>query len=126
MGDGDGAAAPPGRAVDLSEDELEAFLRSYELVVVDCWLDTCKHSRRMLPVFETVARDNAARAAFGRVDVRRHYHVPVKFEVKATPTILFFRRGRLVNTLVGEMSKEELEGAVRHQLERLGEEPAPR
>ncbi|MCU0861109.1 MAG: thioredoxin family protein [Methanomassiliicoccales archaeon] len=125
MSEGQGAMAPPERAVDLSEDELEAFLHHYDLVVVDCWLDTCKHSRRMLPVFETVARDNSARAAFGRVDVRRHYHVPVKFEVKATPTILFFRRGRLVDSLVGEMSKEELEVAVRHQLDRLGDETAP-
>lgn len=115
----------PTMALDLSEDELEDLLHKNDLVVVDCWVGWCKHSNRMTPIFDLLAKEMSGKAVFGKVDAQRHYHVPVKFKVKATPTFLIFRRGELVDRLVGEMSREELAQAVLRQLDFLGPGQAP-
>jgi len=115
----------PITAIDLSEDELEGFLHKFDLVVVDCWVGWCKHSNRMIPIFDLLAKEMSGKAVFGKVDAQRHYHVPVKYKIRATPTFLIFRRGELVDRLVGEMSKEELAHAVHRQLDFLGRGPAP-
>jgi thioredoxin 1 len=103
----------PEQALDLSEDDVEGALRRYELVVVDCWALWCKHSMHMLPIFERLAKEMTGKALFGKVDARQQYHFPVKYRINATPTFLIFRRGELVDRLVGERTKEELEQTVR-------------
>lgn len=115
----------PTMALDLSEDELEDLLRKNDLVVVDCWVGWCKHSIRMTPIFDLLAKEMSGKAVFGKVDAQRHYHVPVKFKVRATPTFLIFRRGELVDRLVGEMSREELTQGVLRQLDFLGPGQTP-
>jgi thioredoxin 1 len=112
----------PDRAVDLDENQMENFLLRFDLVIVDCWVGWCKHSKNMAPLFESLAQEMAGMAVFGRLDAQENHHVPVKYGVKATPTFLIFKKGHLMERLVGEMGKPELERSVRRYLE---EKPAP-
>lgn len=96
---------------------MERFLRSYDLVVVDCWVGWCKHSRKMSPLFEALAKELAGKAAFGKLDAQENFHVPVKYRVHATPTFLIFKGGQLVETLVGEMSRDELDRSIRRHMD---------
>jgi len=112
----------PDKAVNLDENEMESFLRKFDLVIVDCWVGWCKHSRRMAPLFESLAQEMAGVAVFGRLDARENYHVPVKYQITATPTFLIFKRGNLVERLVGEIGKTELDRSIRRYLD---EKPAP-
>jgi thioredoxin-related protein len=43
--------------------------------------------------------------------------VPVKYEVTVTPTFLIFKKGRLVEKLVGEMSRNELDRNIRRYVD---------
>jgi thioredoxin 1 len=95
-------------AVDLSEEEFNHFVVTHNAAVVVCWVDWCKHSRRLLPVVDETAREMAGKVAFGKVNAQQNTHFPVRFRVKATPTSLVFREGVLVGSVVGDMEKEEL------------------
>jgi thioredoxin-like negative regulator of GroEL len=66
-----GIKAWPERAVDLSEDEMKSFLHRYDLVMVDCWVGWCKHSKKMVPLFEGLTKELAGMAAFGKLDAQR-------------------------------------------------------
>jgi len=112
----------PERAVDLDENQMERFVRNFDLVVVDCWVGWCKHSKKMEPLFESLAREMSGIAAFGRLDAQENFHVPVKYRVMATPTFLIFKKGQLVEKLVGEISKDELNRNIRRYVDEV---PAP-
>ncbi|MCX6653129.1 MAG: thioredoxin family protein [Methanomassiliicoccales archaeon] len=98
----------PEHPLDLSEDELDIFVKRYDLAVVECWVPWSEHCKRMHGIVENLSKDMQGKVAFGKVDARLHHHVPVRFGVKATPTFLLFNHGRLVGRVLGEMSKEEL------------------
>jgi thioredoxin 1 len=115
----------PETALDLSAYEIDRVLGRFSMVIIDCWVGWCKHSKRMMPVFESLAKDMVGKVVFGKVDAQIDYHFPVQYRVNATPTFLIFKKGQLVDRLVGEQSREELEHAVRRQLDLLSTEPAP-
>jgi thioredoxin 1 len=115
----------PERALDLRAEEIETILHHFNVVIIDCWVGWCKHSKRMLPVFDALAKDFSGKVVFGKVDAQVEYHFPVQFRVKATPTFLIFKKGELVDRLIGEQSKEELEHAVIRQLDLLSNEAQP-
>jgi thioredoxin 1 len=110
------------RAVDLDENEMERFVRNFDLVIVDCWVGWCKHSKKMDPLFDSLAKEMAGKAVFGRLDAQENFHVPVKYRVTATPTFLIFKKGSLVERLVGEISKTELDQSIRRYVD---ERPVP-
>lgn len=114
----------PERAMDLGEQGLESLLHSYDLVVIHCWVARCKYSKRMMPVFDGLAKEFVGKAVFGKIDAQEQYHIPVKYKVNATPTFLIFKKGRLVDRLVGEMGREELALAVKRQFD-VEYAPAP-
>jgi thioredoxin 1 len=114
----------PERALDLSADDIEGVLHRFNVVVIDCWVGWCKHSKRMLPIFEAMAKDMTGKVVFGKVDAQLDFHFPVQYKVKATPTFLIFKKGELVDRLIGEQSREELEHALRRQLDLLPSEPS--
>lgn len=107
----------PERALDLNETDLSAFLFRYDLVVIDCWVGWCKHSKHMMPIFESLAKEMSGKAAFGKIDAQQFFHVPVMFRVNATPTFLIFKGGQLVDRIVGEVDRDEMEHAIRRQME---------
>ena len=113
----------PEQALDLNGESIDVVLRRFSVVVIDCWVGWCKHSKRMMPIFESLARDMTGKAVFGKVDAQEVFHFPVQYKVRATPTFLIFKKGELVDRLVGEQSREELEHAVRRHLDLLAEGP---
>ena len=112
----------PETALDLSAYDIDSVLHSFNLVIIDCWVGWCKHSKRMLPIFESLAKEMVGKAVFGTVDAQMDYHFPVQYKINATPTFLIFKKGQLVDRLVGVQSREELEHAVRRHLELLPSE----
>ncbi len=115
----------PERALDLGVNDIDGVLHHFNIVMIDCWVGWCKHSKRMLPIFDALARDLVGKAVFGKVDAQVVNHFPVQYNVKATPTFLIFKRGELVDRLIGEQSREELEHAVMRQMDLLSIEARP-
>ena len=110
----------PEGSVEVDEDQMSAMLCRFQTVVIDCWGPWCGHSRRMNSVFDEVAKEMRDVAVFGRVNAAENFHVPVKYNIRATPTILVFREGRVIARLEGEMTKADLKA----RLERFAETPS--
>jgi len=100
------------KAAEISEDELEHLVRSNDLVVVDCWASWCKHSKRMEPIIDQLAREMAGHVVFVKVNARLNAHLPVRFGIRATPTFIIIKKGDVAEKLVGEQTKEELQRAL--------------
>lgn len=92
--------------VELKDDEYKTF-RNKDYAVIDCYGDFCAACVMLKPVFEAVA-DELGAIAFGRVNVTHHGEIANEYGIDAIPTLLFFRKGKLVNKSVGSMEKDEL------------------
>jgi len=82
-------------------------------VLVDFWAEWCAPCRMTAPVLDDVARDKAGHIKLVKINVDQNPSTAERFNIRSIPTMILFKNGQAVETLVGAMSKDAL-------LERLG------
>ena len=71
------------------------------VVLVDFWAEWCAPCRRLSPVIEQLAQEYAGRLRVAKVDVDANPSTAAKMSIRAMPTLLFLKGGRVRNSLVG-------------------------
>ena len=85
-------------------------------ILVDFWAEWCGPCRSMAPILEDLAADFSERLCIGKLDVDAHPGVAQRYLVRSIPTLLLFVDGEPVLTLVGALSRHELEKALKPHL----------
>lgn len=99
------------KPVDIDGVDLDAFVKKHEYAVVDCWSPSCPPCVMLAPIIHDLAKKHAGKVVFGKVNFSdsSNQMVAAKYGISGIPTLLIFRKGKLVNRLVGYRSKSELE-----------------
>lgn len=91
------------------QEEIEA---SEGLAMVDFWAEWCGPCRIVAPIVEQLADEYADRVKVGKLDVDQNPQIAQRFNIRSIPSILFFRDGELVDTVVGALPKANLERKI--------------
>lgn len=91
-------------------------LRSNVPVVADFWAEWCGPCKRIAPVLEELAKEYSGKAKVVKVDVDSNQELAARFAIKSIPTLLFFKSGRVVDTVIGAVSKDILKKKIDAQL----------
>lgn len=112
--------------VDVDEGSFEAFVRSHESVVVDCWAPWCGPCRIVGPIVDDLAREMSGRVAFAKLNVDNAPGLSQAFGIQSIPTILIFQQARLVDRLVGALPKAQLAMRIERAFGARRGAPGPR
>lgn len=97
----------------LNNDNFnKEVLESDKLVLVDFWATWCGPCQMIAPVVEQIAKEHSDKLKVGKVNVDDNQELAIKYGVMSIPTLMFFKGGNLVNTVVGFHSKSELEEII--------------
>lgn len=87
-------------------------VNSSGLTLVDFWANWCGPCRALAPTLERLASAFDGRAKIAKVEVDDHPELAQRFCVRSIPTLVFFRDGREVERLVGNLPYPTLEARL--------------
>lgn len=88
---------------------------SNNVVVVDFFATWCGPCKMLAPVFDTLSEE-LTDADFVKVDIDQSLELAQKFGITTVPTMMIFKDGKVVDTLVGFMPKDNLKAKVQAHL----------
>lgn len=95
-----------GHAVEFTDTNFQdEVLKAEGPVIVDFSATWCGPCRQLTPIIEDLAKEYAGRVKVGKVDIDASQEVAGKYGIMSVPTVLFFKGGQKVDTLVGLNSK---------------------
>ena len=104
------------KIIHLTDDSFDTdVLKADGLILVDFWAEWCGPCKMIGPIFEEVAGE-LTNAKFTKVNVDECPNLAGKYRVASIPTIMVFKNGVPVDTLVGFMPKNQLKDAVEKHL----------
>jgi thioredoxin 1 len=94
----------------VTDTTFEVEIEKHDgLAVVDFWATWCGPCRMVAPILDQLAADFNGKAKVAKLDVDSNQKTASRFNVRSIPTILFFKNGKLVDTVVGAVPKAKLE-----------------
>lgn len=100
------------KPIVVSDRNFDQTIKSYPLVVVDCWAVWCAPCRAIAPVVEQLAKEYSGRVVFGKLNVDENPETAQKFGIMAIPTLLVMKGGQEVDRIVGALPKNQLEAKI--------------
>jgi len=86
----------------------EAISETGKPVLVDFWAPWCGPCKAIAPILDELAEEVGDKAVICKVDVDNNNDISAKFNVRAIPTILIFKDGKIAETIVGMTNKADL------------------
>jgi thioredoxin 1 len=95
---------------DLSFEK--EILESATPAVVDFWAEWCGPCRAIAPIIKDLATRYDGRVKIAKIDVDANPGVAGRFGIRAIPTVLAFKGGRVVGQLQGARPRADFEAFV--------------
>src|SRR3972149_3937267 len=102
-----------GLTVEVTDSNFATVIEGGQgLAIIDFWAAWCGPCRMVAPIVEQLATEYHGRLQVGKLDVDANQQVAMRFNIRSIPSILFFKDGKHVDTVVGAVPKAMLERKI--------------
>ncbi len=91
---------------NFNQEVIEASQK--KPILVDFYADWCAPCRMQTPIIEEVAKAVGEKAVIGKLNTEESANTAAKYKIMSIPSLLIFKNGEVIETLIGLQAKEKL------------------
>lgn len=97
------------KPINITDSNFEQeVIKSDKPVLIDFWAVWCGPCRMVAPIVEELANEYDGKVKFGKLDVDENQQTTIKYGVRSIPTLLIFKNGKLLDTIIGAIPKNQI------------------
>ena len=104
--------------MEMDRAQFQQMMQEDKPVLVDFWAPWCGHCRRIGPAYEAVAQEYGDRLVAAKINVDDEELFSSEQQVEVIPTLILYRNGRAVDSIVAPDSKAAIDRFIRNALEK--------
>jgi len=103
--------------IQVNDDNFKKeVLGSEELVLVDFWAPWCMPCRMLAPTIEEIGEEMDGKVKVCKMNVDENVQYPQEYGIMSIPTVMLFKDGQVVETMIGLQPKEEIVKTIQEHL----------
>ncbi len=103
--------------IHLSDSNFKKEVLESDLpVLVDFWAAWCGPCKMIAPFIEELAKEYDKKIKVGKLDVDSNSKAASQYGIMSIPTVMFFKKGKVMEQAVGAMTKAELKKKIEANL----------
>lgn len=96
--------------VEITDQSFEKEIIQHPgVVLLDCWAPWCGPCKAVAPVLEQLAKEYAGKVKIAKLNTDQNPQTASRFSIRSIPTMILFKNGQVVDTLIGALPKTEIE-----------------
>jgi thioredoxin len=93
----------------LNDTNFEQFIKDNENVMVDFFAEWCGPCKMLGPIVDEIAGESQDKnVKIVKINVEESPQTAQKYEVMSIPTVIYFKKGKIKETTMGLMPKDQL------------------
>lgn len=99
--------------IDVTDQTFEEEVIKSDLpVLLDLWAPWCRPCLMVAPIVEKLAEKYNGRFKFCRLNIDENPQTAAKYQIMSIPTLLFFKGGKVVDTVIGAVPEQALQPKI--------------
>lgn len=102
---------------ELSQQQFQQAIQGSKPVLVDFWAPWCGYCRRIAPALESLAAETEQTLTIAKLNIDEEPAVAEQAGIDVIPTLILYREGKRIGSIIAPDSKAKIEAFLREHLE---------
>lgn len=100
----------PGQSVEVFDWNFQNEVLSFPgPVLLEFYAPWCGHCQRLTPLLDQLATEYTGRVKIAKLNVDQNPATAAQYSIHSTPSLFFFKKGKLIDKVLGSVPKGEIE-----------------